>query len=278
MNQDQLRAQLRKINSLTKYPSIPTYHKLGEKGMLLEEHNVEFDPVFVGAGSVIATEKVDGTNARIITLPNSRWLIGSREELLHAEGDLIHNPMLGIVDALRDVAARFVSTQYTGVMGNAIITAYLEVYGGNICKASKQYTSDRSYSCRMFDVSVVKLDSQTFERTLEQIAGWRERGGQTFLDESQLQAMADDAGIQLTPRIDLGLGANRIPARIAETNNWLAEVLPQTRVALDDKAGGRPEGIVLRTRNRKSIAKLRFEDYTRHAVKSATAKMQAAKR
>jgi len=33
---------LRKLNSLTKYPSIPTYHKLGEKGILTEEVQVDF--------------------------------------------------------------------------------------------------------------------------------------------------------------------------------------------------------------------------------------------
>lgn len=51
------------LNSMTKYPSIPTYHKLNEKGILTAERNVIFDePVF-------ATEKIDGTNARILLIP-----------------------------------------------------------------------------------------------------------------------------------------------------------------------------------------------------------------
>ncbi|MFI7515873.1 hypothetical protein ACIBVK_20520 [Micromonospora echinofusca] len=57
-------------------------------------------------GPVTLTEKVDGTNARIVGLPGGAYLIGSREELLYARGDLIGNPALGIVDALRDVAER----------------------------------------------------------------------------------------------------------------------------------------------------------------------------
>ena len=32
---------LDKLNSLTKYPSIPTYHKIGDKGILQEE-NIHF--------------------------------------------------------------------------------------------------------------------------------------------------------------------------------------------------------------------------------------------
>jgi hypothetical protein len=65
---------------MTKYPSIPTYHTLGEKGTLLEE-TVSFE------GEVILTEKVDGTNARIILLPDGSFILGSREELLYASLD-----------------------------------------------------------------------------------------------------------------------------------------------------------------------------------------------
>lgn len=87
---------LNKLNSMTKYPSIPTYHTLGNKGVLLEE-TVRFE------GEVVLTEKVDGTN-RIILLPDGNFVLGSREELLFAKGDLIGNPALGIVDALKSVA------------------------------------------------------------------------------------------------------------------------------------------------------------------------------
>src|SRR5262249_26329407 len=83
-----------KLNSMTKYPSIPTYHLLGEKGALLDER-VAF------AGRVLGSEKVDGTNGRVIFLPDGCWIVGSREELLLARGDLIGNPALGIADALK---------------------------------------------------------------------------------------------------------------------------------------------------------------------------------
>ena len=82
---------LRKLNSATKYPSIPTYHSLGERGRLLDQC------IDLAEQDLVATEKVDGTNSRIIILPDGMYLIGSREELLHAKGDLIHNPAQGIV-------------------------------------------------------------------------------------------------------------------------------------------------------------------------------------
>ena len=94
------RVDLRRLNSATKYPSIMTYHSLGEKGSLLDEH------MDMGDGELIFTEKVDGTNSRIVVAPGADYVLGSREELLHARGDLIFNPALGIVEAIRDVAER----------------------------------------------------------------------------------------------------------------------------------------------------------------------------
>src|SRR5262245_22884963 len=91
-------ADLAKLNSLTKYPSILTYHTLDPRnGGLLEE-------VTAFVGTVIGTEKVDGTNSRVICLPDGCYLLGSREELLYAKGDLIGNPSLGIVDGLKETA------------------------------------------------------------------------------------------------------------------------------------------------------------------------------
>lgn len=65
-------ASLRAVNSMTKYPSIPTYHALDTKNGCLLGETVPL------AGPVILTEKVDGTNARIIALPDGSWIIGSR--------------------------------------------------------------------------------------------------------------------------------------------------------------------------------------------------------
>lgn len=71
-----------KINTLTKYPSILTLHKLGEKGRLTNELTTPVE------GEIMyATEKIDGTNVRIICY-GTEYLIGSREFILHHCGDL----------------------------------------------------------------------------------------------------------------------------------------------------------------------------------------------
>ncbi|BAY33604.1 hypothetical protein NIES2107_55040 [Nostoc carneum NIES-2107] len=244
---------LSRLNSMSKYPSIPTYHGLGEKGALLEQ-TVKFD------GEVILTEKVDGTNSRIIILPDGNFVLGSREELLYAKGDLIGNPALGIVDALKNSAYSLPHSS------SEIVVAYLELYGGKITSASKQYTSQQAVGWRLFDVAVFRDIEVLFAKSLQQLAAWRENGGQSFLSEAELKQAAKDYGFELTPRIGT---VTNLPVDIQETYEFLKATIPQTQVSLDEGAGGRAEGIVARNNSRKAIAKLRFEDYERHAKRRA---------
>ncbi|WGV24209.1 RNA ligase family protein [Halotia branconii] len=239
---------LNKLNSMTKYPSIPTYHALGDKGRLLDEF-VRFN------GEITLTEKVDGTNSRIIMLPDGNYILGSREELLFAKGDLIGNPALGIVNALRSVADLLPQSEHN------IIVVYLELYGGKVTAASKQYTAKQNVSWRLFDVAVITDIVTLFTKSVQQLAAWRDNGGQTFLDEDQLKKASIEFGFELTPRLAT---VEALPISIEETYEFLQQMLPTTKVALDEGAGGRAEGIVARTYERSAIAKIRFEDYERH--------------
>jgi hypothetical protein len=236
------------LNSATKYPAIPTYHELDPKnGNLL-------DQVTAFTGDVVLTEKVDGTNGRIISLPGGEYVLGSREELLYARGDLIGNPALGIAEALRPLADR-ITPPDTGVR-----VYYLEVYGGKVTGASREYTGSRNVGYRMFDA--VTIASDVLERPLAAISAWREEGGQRFHTEDELALAAKAEDIELTPRLAT-VAAGELPDGIEEMKDFLTRYLPATQVALDDGAGGRPEGIVLRTTARTVIAKARFQDYQR---------------
>jgi hypothetical protein len=246
------RVDLRALNSLTKYPSIPTYHLLDPRNGGLRDEAVVF------SGPVVGTEKVDGTNARIILVPGGEWLLGSREELLYAKGDLIGNPSQGIVAALKPVAEALAP-----VSRDEIRVVYVELYGGKVGAAAKQYTSDPArYGWRLFDVLVLSDYAERLDWPAERIAAWRDGGGQPFLGEDALAAAAGEAGLELTPRL-FTMDAGELPTDIEKTNAWLAEQLPMTRVKLDDDAPGGPEGIVLRTADRRVIAKARFQDYAR---------------
>jgi hypothetical protein len=248
---DLRKTDLRKLNSATKYPSIPTFHVLGERGRLREEVQVSFGDV-----DVVVTEKLDGTNTRIIVLDDGSYLIGSREELLHARGDIVFNPAQGIVAAVCTIADR-VADALAG--SGQVVTFYGEVYGGKT-SGSKAYGT--SVGFRLFDVvrtPVRELDDH-LELSAEEIAHWRDSGGQTFVDESEITKHAALAGVDVTPRLE----AKSPPAELRETHAWLKAVLPgDTLAPLNDDRKGRPEGVVVRTRDRRVIAKLRFEDYER---------------
>lgn len=234
---------LAKLNSITKYPSILTYHAMGEKGILKNEVQVPFD------GPAILTEKIDGINSRIIMLPNGLYIIGSRDELLYAKGDLIGNNQLGIVDVLKSVAEKLKPS-------NVLTVYYLEVYGGNIGKNARQYTGSKAVGTMLFDVVKIPIYDEIMKLPIEQIASWRDNGGQQFLSEDNLLFTSS---MSIVP--DLGIDA--IPTDIKETYKWMKSVISLTYAHLDYGAMGKPEGIVARTPDRSKIAKLRFEDYER---------------
>lgn len=143
-----------------------------------------------------------------------------------------------------------------------IVVAYLEVYGGKVTAASSQYTAQKNVGWRLFDVAVLTDIEVLFSKPVQQLAAWRDNGGQVFLSEENLKLASKDYGVELTPRLST---VETLPISIQEPYEFLHMMLPQTNVALDKGAGGRAEGIVARTLSRSAIAKLRFEDYERHA-------------
>lgn len=245
-------ADLRALNSLTKYPSIPTYHQLDPRNGGLTEHPVTF------TGPVVTTEKIDGTNSRIVLLPGGGYLLGSREELLYYQGDLLGNPSQGIVDNLRPFADALPA--HSGE--DSLRVYYLELYGGKIGAHAKQYSTRGAVGWRLFDVATVPDLADKLAWAPERIAAWRDGQGQTFVAEDELGATAAAAGLGLTPRLGT-LDAAQLPSEVEKMAVWLAERIPATRVALDDSGQGRAEGVVLRTPDRSVIAKARFQDYER---------------
>lgn len=248
---------IRKLNSATKYPSILTYHELGDRGRLKDTIQVPFP----AGQTVYVTEKVDGTNGRIIVLPKSspithfmerRYLIGSREELLFAQCDLIYPSDYGIVDALKPVADGLSSS------AEKIMVYFFEVFGGDL-PSSKQYTNSKAVSLRIFDISRVPL--AVLEKPIEQISSWREHGGQEFLTEQEINAHVrtmQDFPVARVPQVGTDMA---LPNTVQGTYDWLKNY---EKSQCDLGGGkGRAEGVVVRSEDRKCIAKIRFEDYER---------------
>ncbi|MEU5958142.1 RNA ligase family protein [Streptomyces sp. NPDC047525] len=241
---------LESLNSATKYPSISTFHERGPKRGTFTEKSID-----AFEGSVLLTEKVDGTSTRIIVFPDGEYVIGSREQLLYARGDLIVNPKDGVVETLRPIADALRSQDG----GSAeILTLYLEVYGGNIGRNASQYTGYSQLGFRMFDAATVP--AHVLIQNPAEASRWRESDGQHFLSEEEVQNIAVRMGIALTPRLGT-IPATELPTGIEQMHSFLTTRIPATNVALDPGAGRRPEGIVLRTPDRTVIAKARLEDY-----------------
>lgn len=191
-------------------------------------------------------------------LPDGTYLIGSRESLLYAQGDLIGDQTLGIVDALRPIADKI--GQYDG-HGGAIQALFLEVYGGRVTPASKQYTATGQVGARLFDSALIPDAVDMLDWPVERIASWRDNGGQPFLDEDDLDQYVGIAGLNTVPCL-FTMNAVDLPTDIEAMAKALTGWLPASRVGLD-RDGGRPEGVVLRTFDRSVIAKARFQDYER---------------
>lgn len=252
---------LKKLNSATKYPSISTYHRIdGATGMLTDECVITFPE-----GDVYGTEKIDGVNTRLIFI-GGKFLLGSREELLHASGDLVYNPAIGIVDHLRDVAEAL-NTAFANTAAEDPITIYGEFFGyRETGKHHRNYSDDgKKAGFRVFDVA--KVHTEVLDWTPEQISSWRERGGQSFMPFDLLTRFCEHFGLEQAPLVWSCTTPEMLPGEsIVEGMGLLDGILlahKATRCALDGSPAGRPEGIVLRSRDRRAIAKLRFEDYHR---------------
>lgn len=250
--------QFAELNTATKYPSIETYHVLGEKGRLTEE----LGP-FQGIGpdeTVYNTEKVNGTNGRIVLLPGGDYFIGSREELLYARGDRIKTPNLSIVPTLAPVAEHLVEHLKYETYGIEVL--YFEVYGGKIGGQAKQYSRKGNVGYRLFDHAFIS--QATLESSPAEISSWRENGGQTFEGVEFLKKFAEKHSIPLVPYLEVDSGQD-IPQTRSDAYAYLMGEIGETQVALDEDAewSGKPEGLVLRTGDRSRIAKMRYEDYER---------------
>jgi hypothetical protein len=262
MNQD----LLGRINSATKYPSIPTYHAMGERGCLTENLSqmsgsllndnyvplAEHDKLFL-------SEKIDGTNARII-YRNGDWFIGCREEILTHIGDWVFNPDNGIVEAL--MPGLLIHKAEAWMLGNFSMVSrfavwFLEVYGGKL-PANKQYTGHNAMGFRVFDFALVP--HIILEESRETISGWRQRGGQEFLTTESIYEAAKAIGMWSVPHLGITSGSE-LPTDVSGTLAWMHANSQDTNAKLDPEAQGKLEGIVIRSADRRAIAKLRFEDY-----------------
>jgi hypothetical protein len=255
---------LDKFDSMTKYPSILTHHKLGEKGRLLPE----LQYMIPKGTRMEGTEKVDGSNGRIPTIytPSGYdYFIGSRDILLTSKDDRIYNPENGMVDAILayDIEDRIShmwnELKYFGYPHG--IYVYLgEVYGGKI-NGHKHYTNTKATCFSVFDIAYISFEeyNRLMELPREAIASWRDHGGQIYLSTDDREKMCDIMGFKKVPFL-FEMDIEEIPTTLDGMMDFLKKY-GTTKAGID--ACGESEGIVFRTSDRKFITKARKEDYTK---------------
>lgn len=256
---------LRCLNSFTKYPSIQTYHEINS-GILNE--NLTDGMCFDKDEKIYITEKIDGTNSRIIVF-NGDYIIGSREELLYHKGDMFGNPSQSIVDTVKPIAEDICRKI---ARNDKMYVFYGETYGSNI-NGFKHYTSHKTAGFRFFDITITDMTEEDAERifnmSLDSISSWREHGGQHFVSVDVFHKILDDLGFPKDARVPYireDIGGN-IPVSLDEVYSWLKE-FESTNAVLDDDferigGRGRAEGVVVRNGDRSKIRKIRFEDYAK---------------
>ena len=258
--------RLAKLNTLTKYPSILTYHALGKRGgMTSELCNGES---FKDDDDLYITEKVDGTNTRLIMLADS-FLIGSRENIVYAKDDKIINSEIvkPTLEALREYEA----SNAFNPNDKKMVVIYGETYGHKIA-TGKQYTTpeDKSRNFRVFDVMSIDYEfvqDLMSDETIDSIANWRDHMQQPFLDRNIVKREFDAQGIDTVPDRMVIKGKD-MPKDVEETYAWLQQfshslstISPTPEDLEHNKKFGQAEGVVIRNADRSMIRKLRFEDY-----------------
>ena len=247
------------LNTLTKYPSILTLHKLGKKNTITEELST-----LIEGQELEGTEKVDGANMRLIFYKGER-IIGTREELfIYTINDFNNIPkeffsMIGYVKPFYEKAKW--NIKYNT---DKLTVVYGELYGGNIGKNAKNYGVDK-IGFRVFDVAVYD-DLSILSKPLDEISRWREKEtengivyGQHFLTREEMMEQFKE--FDFVPTVDFEVG----DMSHQTIYNNLKHYIPTTNVALTADSLKRPEGLILRSKNtdKRIIVKVRFEDYER---------------
>lgn len=259
------------LNSLTKYPSIYTYHPLS-RGIVQEELN---EGLGFKENEFNITEKVDGTNSRIVIYQGD-YVIGTREELIYSRGDRVIDPSDLVTNSLLKLAEELaINPKYNN---DSVFVFYFETYGGGIQnKVSKNYTSDQSLKgIRLFDITEMEISEImdiTGSMTRDQLSGWRQRDRKRFKDRNEVNAICKELRIWSVPYLESN---TPIPTAIKDILPWL-EQYRKTKVSIDGTIGN-SEGIIVRSNDNQLVRKIRFEDYELHEKRIAEKERAEARR
>ncbi|MEV4806847.1 RNA ligase family protein [Nonomuraea sp. NPDC049421] len=267
----------RKLGSATKYPSIPTYHQEGPRGMLLEELLTPFPE-----GSVVRLEeKLNGWNCRVV-LGRGWWAIGSRKDWVAVSAEDSYSSEGGLVEALKPAVKRI---DYDALLAEVcedvpsswdpIVTLYVEVYGreGSV-KGWQSYGDGSKAGVRLFDVALT--DPLILGWDIERIASWRQNGGQVFMPSPVVDCVAKVTKIRRVPLLAT-IDTRKLPTTVDDMA-FMLRYYGTTLARVTSGGSLVAEGVIMRTLTRSIIAKAHLARYERTQRLRAEDKRLAAKK
>jgi hypothetical protein len=242
---------LPQLNSLTKYPKIPTFHIRGER-----ELTEMIRPISTSFGPVHIKEKYNGASSRIIVWPGEAILIGSHGELLACWGDFLYDAELAIAETLLPLVERIANPIMHAIPDNLITVLFGEVYGSKATDAWRNYGTGEA-RFRLFDVAA--FSPSRLAEPIESISAWRENAGeQAWYKERDLQDFAAILNIPLAKLLDT-VDPHAIPTSIQGMYDFLSKYKQTT----DGPKGGLSEGVVMTDFMRRYRLKARLPEYAK---------------
>jgi len=241
---------VKRLNALTRYPTVPSYHVPDAQGRPTLQVKVSF----AHEPQLIISEKIAGHSIRVI-LTKDGYFLGNKTEILAWHEEIDEQPMHPILNGMR-MTANHIFQSYSP-KDEGIKVFFGVFFGGSSHPHAKQYTGG-DYQLNSFKLSDgFSLPANEFttlyNSTAEQIGEWRESNQQPFYTETSLLGF----GIPVNPR----LRSSAPPVHVAATLAWMQHTLPKSKACLSYLAPGKPNGILIRTPNRSKIAKLSFAEY-----------------
>ena len=219
-----------------KYPKIQTYWKRDDNGVIVRDFDNLANPAFGLVNKWVITEKIDGTNTRIMKR-DDKIIFGGRN---HDETSKKFGQPPKLMKYLRET---FTIELLTEVFGDANVTLFGEGYGAGIQKGGGAYRADASFI--LFDVIIHDITKDW----------WMER--------EKVNEMAKSLGIVSVPIGDRAYTFEEIEKMVMQH--------PMSEITIEKKIS---EGYVCRTepllfdrRGHLLMFKLKVRDYIAYAKK-----------
>ena len=268
---------LDKMNSLSKFPSILPFHKIGKRGGVTEELN-PIDQIFLHQeklGKLFITEKIDGIASRAIVYKND-YLLADKNNFVYAKGDRIYQSI--IIDQMKETVEEFIKRNPDPEKVHVI---YGITYGYKIGNGTDLYiyNDSKKRDFRIFDIysmGVFEFNNILGQST-KSIIDWRESNKQEFWNYTDLMDFCDGSNVKIVPVLETDIFLKDIPDKVDYAFTWLKK-FKASKAILDGDINvnnqgskyGQSKGIVIRNNDRSFIRQLLFEEYIKGKLTNYT--------